>query len=121
MERAAHASQHLYGGELSLPDHRNTGGPGQFTKLGQEETPSVEDEDLTVRRECLKVNIVGNREVLAPDYKNIKFSFSRYIVPRMLSDDVRSNAYLFFIVYPPPTATPTPYPLYILHVTLSNL
>ena len=53
MERAAHASQHLCGGELGLPDHRDTGGPEQFTKLGQEEAPSVKDENLTVRRECL--------------------------------------------------------------------
>ena len=53
MEGAAHASQYLKCGELGLSYHCAAGGLGQVTELGQEEAPSVEDEDLSVRREGL--------------------------------------------------------------------
>ena len=53
MEGAAHASQYLNYRELGLFYYYDTGGLGQVAELRQEETPSVEDEDLTVRREGL--------------------------------------------------------------------
>ena len=56
MKGAAHASQYLNYGELGFPYHGDTGGPGQAAELGQEETPSVEDEDFTVRRKGLNEN-----------------------------------------------------------------
>ena len=56
MKGAAHASQYLNYGKLGLPYHCDTGGPGQAAELGQEETPSVEDEDFTVRRKGLNEN-----------------------------------------------------------------